>query len=249
MSRRETRCWAVIPAAGSGRRMGADRPKQYLDLHGRPVLQHSLERMLSHPRVAGAVVSLSADDPYWPRLERSFAKPVWIAPGGRERVDSVLAALIRLGERADDGDWVLVHDAARPCLRPADLDRLISTLYEHPVGGLLGLPVADTVKRVTGNGEVLETIDRNGLWRALTPQMFRLGALRRALERALAAGCVVTDDASAMELAGAAPRMVRGSADNIKITHAEDLPLAALYLQRQFGEGAGKPSKGAGEET
>lgn len=229
-------CWAVIPAAGVGRRMGGDRPKQYLPLLGSTVLEHSLQRMASHPRISGMVVALSGDDAYWPQLRLVLNKPLWIAPGGSERADSVLNALEVLAGHAAEHDWVLVHDAARPCLRMADLDTLLQRLLHHPVGGLLGLPVADTVKRVGPADEVLETVDREGLWRALTPQMFRLGELRQALLAAQSAGQAVTDDASAMELTGKRPQMVAGHADNIKITRPEDLPLAELYLRQQANE-------------
>ena len=153
--------------------------------------------------------------------------------GGAERCHSVLNGLRLLTPRAHDDDWVLVHDAARPCVRVEDISLLIERLRDHPVGGLLGLPVADTMKRADAAGNVLETVPRDGLWRALTPQMFRLGLLRAALERALDNGLLVTDEAQAVEAAGQVPCMVEGHADNIKITRAQDLVLAQLYLQQQ----------------
>ena len=227
------RHWAVVPAAGSGKRMGADIPKQYLTLRGRTILEHTLQRLAAHPAIDGLVVAISPDDPHWVQLEPPKQLPLYLADGGRERCHSVLNALIALEGIADPQDWVLVHDAARPCVRLEDISALIDSLRDHPVGGLLGLPVADTVKRTDTQGNVQQTVDREGLWRALTPQMFRLGALRRALEQALAQNLLVTDDASAMELTGLAPLMVEGHGDNIKITRPQDLPLAELYLAQQ----------------
>jgi 2-C-methyl-D-erythritol 4-phosphate cytidylyltransferase len=155
-------------------------------------------------------------------------------PGGAERCHSVLNALELLAGHAAADDWVLVHDAARPCLRPADLACLLDTLAEDPVGGLLAVPVRDTMKRADIGDRVETTVDRNGLWHALTPQMFRLQALREALGKAIAAGVLVTDEAAAMEWAGHRPRLVAGAGDNLKITRPEDLPLAAYYLERQL---------------
>ena len=224
--------WAVIPAAGVGKRMQADRPKQYLALHGRTVLEHSLSRFLDHPQISGVVVAVTDGDPYWQDLALSHPK-LFTASGGEERCHSVLDALQVLRQQADVNDWVLVHDAARPCLRREDLDHLIEVLSQHPVGGLLGLPVADTVKRTGADDMVIETVPREHLWRALTPQMFRLGELHEALDGALKNNQLVTDDASAMELAGKTPKMVEGHGDNIKITRPQDLALAQLYLAQQ----------------
>lgn len=224
--------WAVIPAAGVGKRMQADRPKQYLELHGHTVLEHTLSRFFDHPRISGVVVVVTDGDPYWQELAISHPK-LMTASGGEERCHSVLNALQVLRAQADDNDWVLVHDAARPCLRREDLDQLIDTLAQHPVGGLLGLPVADTVKRTGADDMVIETVPREHLWRALTPQMFRLGELHQALEDALKNNQLVTDESSAMELAGKAPKMVEGHGDNIKITRPQDLRLAELYLAEQ----------------
>jgi len=224
--------WAVIPAAGVGKRMQADRPKQYLELHGRTVLEHTLARFLDHPQISGVVVAVTECDPYWQALALSHPK-LSVAAGGDERCHSVLNALQLLRQQAAEEDWVLVHDAARPCLRREDLDHLIDLLRDHPVGGLLGLPLADTVKRTAADDTVIETVPREHLWRALTPQMFRLGELHEALDRALKNNQLVTDDASAMELAGKAPKMVEGHGDNIKITRPQDLALAQLYLAQQ----------------
>lgn len=225
--------WAVIPAAGVGARMRADRPKQYLDLCGRSLLERTLDCFLDHPRLRGLAVSLAAEDPWWPTLACARDARILRAPGGRERADSVLGGLLLLGEQgATDGDWVLVHDAARPNLCREDLDRLLAELAQDPVGGLLGVPARDTLKRVGRDGRVSETVDRSQVWLAYTPQMFRLGALRDALSAGLAAGAAITDEASAMEWAGHAPRLVEGRADNIKVTTPEDLQ----RLQSVFAE-------------
>jgi len=225
------RCWAVIPAAGVGARMQADRPKQYLPLLGKTVIEHTLQRLLLHPHISGVVVAISSDDGWWPEVKIEAGKPLWVAAGGDERCHSVLNALQTLSAQAADQDWVLVHDAARPCLRSADIDELIRRCEAHPVGGLLAVPVKDTLKRADAAQTVQETVDRDRLWHAQTPQMFRLGELRDALQQALDANALVTDEASAMERAGHAPLLVEGHADNIKITHPEDLALAELYLK------------------
>jgi 2-C-methyl-D-erythritol 4-phosphate cytidylyltransferase len=231
-----TKYWAVIPAAGAGRRMGSDQPKQYLELLGKTVLEHTIERLANTPEIQGVVVTLSPDDGYWSELGITCDKPLFKVEGGAERCHSVLNALDFLNGVADHNDWVLVHDAARPCLRQDDIERLINELNSHPVGGLMGLPVSDTVKRTDAAGDVLQTVERNHLWRALTPQMFRLGELREALRGAIDNSQLVTDEASAIELTGKAPHMVEGHADNIKITRPQDLKLAELYLTQQENE-------------
>jgi 2-C-methyl-D-erythritol 4-phosphate cytidylyltransferase len=229
----EPACWALIPAAGAGRRMGAAIPKQYLDLAGQPVLEYSLRLFLDHPRIRGLAIALDAADERWEALPSAHHPAILRVTGGAERCHSVLNALEALAERAAEDDWVLVHDAARPCLRREDLDLLIATLEDHPVGGLLGVPVRDTMKAANAQGEVVNTVSRAGLWHAYTPQMFRLGPLRQALRQAIAAGQLVTDDASALEIAGFQPLLVAGHADNIKITRPEDLDLAHFYLLKQ----------------
>jgi 2-C-methyl-D-erythritol 4-phosphate cytidylyltransferase len=224
--------WAVIPAAGIGSRMAADRPKQYLQLAGKSILEHTLDCFLDHPCLRGVVVSLAADDSYWPSLPCASEPRIQRADGGRERSDSVLNGLLRLCELgAGEQDWVLVHDAARPNLQRADLDRLLTELADDPVGGLLAVPVRDTLKRIGGDGRVEQTIDRSVIWQAYTPQMFRLQALRDALSGARAAGVAITDEASALEWAGQAPRLIEGRADNLKITRPEDLDWLARRWQ------------------
>lgn len=222
--------WALIPAAGIGSRMRADRPKQYLQLAGKSIIEHTLACFLDHPQLLGVVVSLAADDPYWPSLTCAGEPRIYRASGGRERADSVLAGLRRLGELgAQAHDWVLVHDAARPCLRAADIDRLIAEVGDSETGGLLAVPVADTLKRGNAGGEVLQTEAREHLWRAQTPQMFRYRVLIEALRRADIAA--VTDESSAVEQTGVKPKLVPGSASNFKVTYAEDLALAELILK------------------
>lgn len=216
--------WALIPAAGVGSRMAADRPKQYLEVAGKTIIEHSLACFLDHPQLLGVVVSLAFDDPYWPHLACATEPRLQRAEGGRERADSVLNGLLRLSELgARDDDWVLVHDAARPNLARSDLDLLLAELAGDPVGGLLAVPARDTLKRAGPDGRVRETVDRATIWQAYTPQMFRLGELQRALADALLAGVAITDEASAMEWAGHAPRLIEGRADNLKVTRPEDL--------------------------
>lgn len=228
--------WAVVPAAGVGRRMGHATPKQYLPLNGRPVIEHTLKMLLSCPRLDGIYVAVSPDDEWWGETSMAGdSRIVWV-DGGAERYHSVLNVLQFLQQSAAPEDWVLVHDAARPCLRMEDLELLIDSVQDYPDGGLLGVPVRDTMKRTDTQGGVAETVVRDGLWHAYTPQMFRLGALRQALEQAVTEGLLVTDDASAMELAGVTPHMIEGHDDNIKITRPEDLALAEFYLKRQREE-------------
>ncbi|MEJ2566997.1 MAG: 2-C-methyl-D-erythritol 4-phosphate cytidylyltransferase [Gammaproteobacteria bacterium] len=228
------RYWAIIPAAGAGTRMGTSRPKQYLPLRGKTVLEHSLTRIVEHPRIAATVVVIAAGDEYWPSLAVAYAeRSLIVAHGGAERCLSVLNGLRALSGRAAPRDWVLVHDAARPCVRREDIDRLIEQLHDHPVGGLLGIPVTDTKKSTDEQGNIIRTVRREGLWRAMTPQMFRYEMLSQALQAAVERGVMVTDESAAMEEAGYTPRMVEGHVDNIKITRPQDLVLAELYLQQQ----------------
>lgn len=228
-----TKFWLVIPAAGVGARMAADRPKQYLQIAGRCILEHTLHCFLDHPGLLGAVVCVAVDDPFWPHLPVANDARIRRAPGGKERADSVLAGLEALvAEGANSEDWVLVHDAARPNLSREDLERLLDSLADDPVGGLLAVPARDTLKRAGSDGRVVATVDRSVIWQAYTPQMFRLGALREALAQALKEGVAVTDEASAMEWAGQPPRLIEGRADNLKVTRPEDLH----YLQRIWRE-------------
>lgn len=222
--------WAVIPAAGRGTRFGGDIPKQYLEAAGKPLIVHALDALLAHPRVAGAVVALAADDARWPGCDSLHGKPVLRCTGGGERADSVLAALRALPSAVSADALVLVHDAARPNLRSEDVGRLIAAAEADADGAILAAPVRDTLKRADGHVRIAATESRDGLWRALTPQAFRRGALIAALEGARATGVVVTDEAMAMERMGAKPRLVEGREDNIKVTTPSDLALAAYLL-------------------
>lgn len=225
--------WVVVPAAGAGRRLGAPIPKQYLEIAGRTVIERTLDIFVPDPRTKGIWVALDPNDTRWNQTVYGAHPKVHRVDGGAERCHSVLSAIHALSVCADPDDWVLVHDAARPCLSSADLDRLIETLRDDPVGGILAVPVRDTMKRADGAGAIAGTLDRSALWHAYTPQMFRLGALGHALEDAISSGDLVTDDASAMERLGLSPRLVQGHVDNIKITRAEDLALAHFYLEQQ----------------
>lgn len=221
--------WCVVPSAGRGTRVGGDRPKQYLPLAGRPLLLHTLERLAAHPRIAGLMVTLSADDGHWPGIDACAGKPVRTAVGGAERCHSVLAGLAALPASVGETDFVLVHDAARPCVRHADIDRLIERAGAQE-GGLLAAPLRDTLKRADACGRSVATEPRETRWRAFTPQMFRRGALTAALAAALQAGQCPTDEAMAMELAGARPLLVEGAEDNLKVTTAADFALAEWLL-------------------
>jgi len=228
------RYFLVIPAAGSGRRLAATIPKQYTELGSSTVIEHALAPFEADPDCAGIVVAVAADDTAWPQVAARRSRVIGTAEGGEHRAQSVRNALRTLAVSARDNDWVMVHDAARPCFTAADLGTLKAELAAHPVGGLLAVPLADTLKRALEPGtrsiHVDTTVDRDGLWRAATPQVFRLGVLLRALEAALEAQRTPTDEAQAIEWAGHRPRLVAGRADNIKVTTADDLGLAAAIL-------------------
>ncbi|MCK5831322.1 MAG: 2-C-methyl-D-erythritol 4-phosphate cytidylyltransferase [Methylococcales bacterium] len=223
--------WAVVPAAGVGKRMLADRPKQYLPLAGETVLEQTLKRLLQAQVFSSIAVAISKEDPYWPNLEIFNHKKIITAKGGKERADSVLSALKSLRDNASDTDWVLVHDAARPCLTSTDIHLLIDTLRDDDVGGILAISSHDTLKQVESKN-IIKTIDRSAIWKALTPQMFRYGMLKKALEMA-EGNSDITDEASALEIHGLTPKIVEGRSDNIKITRPEDLALAEFYMEHQ----------------
>lgn len=229
--------WAIVPAAGAGRRMEAGLPKQYLQLNGKTLLQHTLSRVLDYPGLSGVVVVVAPGDRRVNDVANAFKESrLEVVTGGVERCHSVLNGLHALAARAAEHDWIMVHDAARPCVSLRDLDRLFAAIRDEPAGGLLGMPVRDTMKRAGADSHVMETVDRERLWHALTPQVFRFQMLLEALEGAIQAGVSVTDEAAAMERAGHRPLMVEGRADNIKVTRPEDLDLAAFYLRQQEGE-------------
>ncbi len=208
-------------------------PKQYLQLAGRTVIEWSLAPLLARPECAGVMVALGADDREWTKLDLSRDPRVRSVIGGAERADSVSAGLEALQLEDSHESWVLVHDAARPCLNAYDVDLLLRMLENDPVGGLLAAPVVDTLKRADAAGRVAQTVNREGLWRALTPQMFRYGILKRALREARDGGIAVTDEAQAVEMLKLQPRVVPGSPDNLKITLPEDLRRAERLLAEQ----------------
>jgi 2-C-methyl-D-erythritol 4-phosphate cytidylyltransferase len=225
--------WAVVPAAGIGRRFGGDTPKQYLNIAGRPLIEYTLRALLAHPGIDAVMVAIAPDDPFWAGWRELEGKPVYTCMGGAERADSVLAALQALPATVSEDQWVLVHDAARPCLPAMDLTRLIALGQADPVGALLAAPVRDTVKSVDANSRIVRTEPRERLWRALTPQMFRRGGLTRALRAAIKAGVSVTDEAAAMERLGLKALVIEGSEANIKVTTPADLAVLESLLKKQ----------------
>ncbi len=228
------RFYAIIPAAGIGSRMKADIPKQYLKLHQKTILEHTVEKLLVHPRIEKVIVAVSGDDPFFPKLQLASDSNVIRVAGGQERADSVLSGLEHVVTALDLPDvWVLVHDAARPCVHSSDIDKLIQQTTTSQTGGILAVPVRDTMKRGESavNATVIhDTVARENLWHALTPQMFRAKPLYDALKSAIKSGLPITDEASAMEAAGFKPLLVKGRSDNFKITRPEDLALASFYL-------------------
>jgi len=232
------RLWAVVPAAGGGERFGSARPKQYLPVLGRTVLEWSVQALLEGAALSGVVVVLAPRDPLWPRLPLAEDPRIHACEGGASRQASVargLAALVAQGAAAEDD--VLVHDGARPCVRPQDIRSLTAAAAGTPDGGLLGVRVRDTLKHADSGGSVAGTVSRAGLWQAFTPQLFPLGALRMAL--AAGGESPVTDEAEAMERQGARPRLVAGAADNIKLTFASDVALVEAVLGARRREEGG----------
>jgi len=224
--------FAVIPAAGIGRRMAGDAPKQYLAIAGKTILEHTLATLLAEPRLETLVVVVGPQDQQWQQLAVFNHPRVETVAGGEQRCHSVLNGLNYLQTRCTENDWVLVHDVARPCVRLQDIDRLLSAVSAgQDDGGLLAVPASDTIKQVDKQQRVTATLDRSQLWQAQTPQMFRYGRLRQAMLAAIADNQLVTDEAAAIELSGGSVRLVEGSASNIKVTRAEDLALAEFYLR------------------
>ncbi len=225
---RQIQCWFVVPAAGTGERMQLGYAKQFYEWQGHTILWHTLRALMGAHHISGGVVALNhecATDEY------QFDKPLWICQGGQTRSRSVFQGLLQLemiGAQAED--WVLVHDAARPGIQPIEIDHMITQLYEDTVGGIMAIPVTDTVKCVDAKDRIVKTIPREQIWLAQTPQMFRLHALKNALYHCFMQNIVATDEASAMEAQGFCPKVVAGSRRNIKITFPEDLE----YLDQLF---------------
>lgn len=224
--------WCVIPAAGAGRRMGSEIPKQHLYIGSRTLLTWTLERLARHPRISGLLVVIAEGDSNWTRIEQCLGKPVFTATGGSTRADSVLAGLRALPAEVSNQDFVLVHDAARPLVRHSDIDNLIEKAVQTG-SALLAAPLRDTLKLADSDGCVKSTESRDARWRAMTPQMFRRAELCAALASASKSGVVVTDEAMAMERSGFRPSLVEGSEDNLKVTTAADLAIAEFLLGRE----------------
>ena len=222
--------WAVVVAAGTGQRMGSAIPKQYLSLHGRPMIEWSVERIRQVPDLREVVVVIAKEDQRWSLLP--IATQVRTAVGGAARYISVLNGLLSLQAQAHDSDWVLIHDAARPCVRVEDIEKLIACCVQNHIGGILAMRSSNTIKLATGQ-TILRTLDREQIWHALTPQCFRYGEIKMALNRALETKSPITDEAAAMEYADIPISLVEGCSDNIKVTSPWDLDMAAYILQYQ----------------
>lgn len=216
---------AIIPASGVGSRMNAPLPKQYLKIHGKTILEHTLKPFIEHAQITKIIVAVSKQDPFYKKITLLNHPKIQIVFGGETRANSVYNALVQLNEN----DWALVHDAARPCLKRSDLDKILQITDEN--GGILATPAIDTMKRANGN-QIAHTEDRATLWHALTPQFFNADLLRSALTQAFDQNAVITDEASAMEFVGFKPLLIAGRSDNLKVTRPEDLALAEFYLSR-----------------
>ena len=234
----DEKVWVVIPAAGIGKRMQSDIPKQYLKINNKTVLEHTLNCFLTHDEVAGIIVVLNSDDYYWKtiKLSSNHDKPIYTVEGGKERSDSVMQGLdyLLMVEQLAKDSWVMVHDAARPCLIEKDINSLLSIRSNNTVGGILASPVRDTMKRSVNNKNsknvISNTESRDNLWHALTPQMFRIGELKSAIYHCLEKGITITDESSALEATGKEVELVEGSMNNIKITQQSDFEMATLLL-------------------
>ena len=224
------KCWAIVPAAGIGQRMGHATPKQYLNLAGKAVIEWSLERLLSCTAVEKIVVAVQSDDDRWSKLSCAHHPSIETVAGGAERFDSVCQGLTALKNIATPDDWILVHDAVRPCITAAAVNSLLDSIHGHGVGGLLAFPMRETLKKVDEHHDVIGTLNRGELWAAQTPQVFRHNVLKQALDYCQQHSIFATDESMAVEALGLKPKVVLGSVDNIKITWPEDLTLAALLL-------------------
>jgi len=228
--------WVVIPAAGVGSRMESELPKQYLKIADKTIIEHTLECFINHPHVAGIVVALSSDDPYWKQLNiKSGLVPIYTVEGGAKRSDSVEQALdyLSMVERLEADTWVMVHDAARPCVSPSDINALLEIRSGESIGGILAMPVRDTMKRsFPDQSKISKTESRDDLWHALTPQLFKLGPLKNALQLCREKLDTVTDEASAFEAIGEYPKLVTGGHENIKVTFPSDIQYATFLLNK-----------------
>lgn len=238
MSSKSNPVWAIVPASGVGHRMQGLKPKQYLQFEGRTIIEHTLDRLVSFDGIDGVILVLHADDRDWETLNYQSQKPLITTSGGELRQHSVFNGLLKLLEQEDDDPYAMVHDAVRPLVSHADLQKLIEAALDHPAGALLALPITDTLKHQDEDLNIDRTVPRAGLWRAFTPQLFKAKLLYRALEQAIQNDREVTDDASAIETLGMRPRLVECSAENIKITYPQDLSLATQIWQRQREQGS-----------
>ena len=224
--------WGIVPAAGAGQRMQTSLAKQYLKINDKTILEITASLLLANPLIKQLVICTAADDQVWSTLELSNHSNVDRVNCGASRAQSVLNGLRSLRDRADDNDWVLVHDAARPCLSAAKLNDFIQQIIVSPVGGIMAVKANDTLKLSRAeSADIQQTLDRSFIWQAQTPQMFPYGLLYGALSDALNAGAEITDESSAMEWAGHAPRLVEGDSSNLKITSPDDLKMARFFLK------------------
>lgn len=223
--------WVIIPAGGTGMRFGHALPKQYVEIEGKTVLEHSMDAFRYLPHLQGVVITHPLNDPYISDLSFDFPVPVIKVVGGELRFQSVANGLNNLRNKADVEDWILVHDAVRPCLHPEDLNKLITTLRDDSVGGILAAPVKDTLKRTDAEGRIIDTVDRSHCWHALTPQMFRYGVLMKAIDSVIEQNMTVTDDAQALQLLGYSSRVVAADHPNPKLTYTQDFLLIGHLLK------------------
>ena len=229
------RLWVVIPAAGIGKRMGVDIPKQYITVCDKAIIEHTVEKFTSRNDLQGILVALSNSDQHWSTLELSKNNKITTVTGGEERYKSVYNALCSLKNKADDDDWILVHDAVRPCITTFEIDQFIADLdHLNGIGGILALPCFETMKKANTNHEIEETIDRKFIWHAQTPQMFRYKKLFLAIEKIMNENIFITDEAMAMELAGYKPILIQGTHSNIKITDQNDLKYLESFLRQEI---------------
>lgn len=229
------RLWVVIPAAGIGKRMGVDIPKQYITVCDKAIIEHTVEKFTSRNDLQGILVALSNSDQHWSTLELSKNNKITTVTGGEERYKSVYNALCSLKNKADDDDWILVHDAVRPCITTFEIDQFIADLdHLNGIGGILALPCFETMKKANTNHEIEETIDRKFIWHAQTPQMFRYKKLFLAIEKIMNENIFITDEAMAMELAGYKPVLIQGTHSNIKITDQNDLKYLESFLRQEI---------------
>ena len=225
------RIWVIVPAAGSGQRMAESIPKQYLQIQGKTILETTLDLFLKNEQIDKVVVTLAADDLLWPTLACASNTKIISTLGGSSRALSVYHGLVAMKTLVSEADWVVVHDAARPCLSTSALNDFIQKLSGHAVGGILAMPAKDTLKlSKSDTPEILQTLSRDNVWHAQTPQMFRYGLLLNAMQQALKSEHEITDEASAMELAGYSPQLIESNSRNLKVTTPEDLAMATFLL-------------------